>query len=429
MKKILFYILGVALFTACSNDEQLEEVKNTQANKEVAFTLSVNQAATRAGGTNQFPYVAPGTKADMRIILEVYPEGGESPVVRVVNNDATEDVYDAAKGFDFPGVHVTPGATYKAVFWADFGKDYYNADDLRNIEQKNLNINLTQEGLLKAYVDGGFEHPLAHIADVMDAYSGQVDFTVDTNGKISFIDGTAVADPANIPVTLTRPLSKLMFCHPIYNTKVETKSIGQQWDSSFVLDIALAQNKATTFQMVYKEDVYSAYDALNKKVLTTGAKRNASPALIIKDFTEILATHDAYVEYDVFRPTMCDYVFMDGSATNTTLSVFPKIVWDESLAVADGLRNDLDDLVNYYTQFVNLTHVKYYGAGTAVTGGTVPFVLGLDGTPNKLYRMARKIDDTDVEDKVNSPLRFYEVLDASIIPVLSGTPGSPSELG
>lgn len=58
-------------------------------------------------------------------------------------------------------------------------------------------------------------------------------------------------------------------------------------------------------------------------------------------------------------------------------------------------------------------------------GGKVPFVLGVTGAPNKLYRIAQEIQEGDIEDNVTAPLHFFEVTDPSSIPVINGTPATP----
>ena len=430
MKKILFYMLSAVLFTACSQDEIVENADNAQ--ELVAFNLNVNaaddQPGTRAGGTKEFPYWG-SEKANMRIILEVYVSGQETPIVRTMSNDATEAVYDEAQGFSFPGVRLPKGQTYVALFWADFGDLFYNADNLRKVEQANLSISLNPNMLANTTT--------AHVADLMDAYSGQVVFNINTDGQVSMIDNVAVEEPANlenIPVTLTRPLSKVMFCQPLFETQCVDVTDITQWDKGAGVTAACMNQQNVTFQMLYEDEVYTTYDALKKRIITEGGKkRRSSFALNLREWdATVQDQRDLANDRHVYAPTICDYIFMDGTATNTKLTVYPKITWTAATAGDNGLyvNSYITGYIFYdLKQFKKNSVEKFYGPGNTTDGGKVPFVLGVTGAPNKLYRIAQEIQEGDIEDNVTKPLHFFEVTDPSSIPVINGTPGNPIELG
>lgn len=189
-----------ALMTACSTDDEI--VQNPVATAEVATpTISVNldELATRGfasekGAWTNFKANANevGANYDARVTLMVYAtnngvEATATPIAIAPAKYMTqEEAAESGDQIKFESLRVPAGASYTAVAYVDFvGKDhadkFYNVANLANVEQ-----------ILDAVVDNGSSD-----AEMRDAYTGQVTFTLTSDGTLSnaTVDATQVANP------------------------------------------------------------------------------------------------------------------------------------------------------------------------------------------------------------------------------------------
>ena len=220
MKARFFALMALVLGLASCQTDMVDGVK-VDANGEAPVTIQVGlpQEATRAAG-NDSGIGAIGNidlvdDWDIRYILEVYDAGGRLAKERMVNRESENTSTSFA-------LRLVPGRDYKFVVWADFipqsqegnGDYHYNTTSLANVTLS----------------DNSCQHPMD---ESRDAYTEAV--------VIKEFDAKSTVD-----LTLTRPFAKM---------RVVTTDMNELY------------SKLTYVTVHYTTDIYTAFDAINEKVV------------------------------------------------------------------------------------------------------------------------------------------------------------------
>lgn len=231
MKTNLLYIFILCLFVGCSQNESVDN--NNAGTKSKAFTFNVgistsvgtNGTASRAGGDNTIP-----SGATMRFVLEVFVKGSTNCILHQVRTTQDNAVYTT--GFNFADVRLPIGNEYTAICWADFGGDYYNADNLQDINQIYDRISIQN--------------------NAEDAYGGMIEFSIDKDGVVN----------KTLGVTLKRVLNKIHFNRVILNEATYTEDeVNSKYDYNYTLPY-----DGTSINIMY-DKVYTHYNAYTQKVI------------------------------------------------------------------------------------------------------------------------------------------------------------------
>lgn len=118
MKKMISYALfaSLALFASCSQDETLEQATNAPGVLSFTTNLPTEGAQTKAADANV-----------QRYIMQLYADYEGQMTAQYLNPDGADDtaqklLIQADGNFTIDGaaINLTEGATYTAVFWADY---------------------------------------------------------------------------------------------------------------------------------------------------------------------------------------------------------------------------------------------------------------------------------------------------------------------
>ena len=220
MKARFFALMALVLGLASCQTDMVDGVK-VDANGEAPVTIQVGlpQEATRAAG-NDSGIGAIGNidlvnDWDIRYILEVYDANGTLAKERMVNRESE----NTSTSFS---LRLVPGRDYKFVVWADFipqsqvgnGDYHYNTSSLAKVTLS----------------DDSCQHPMD---ESRDAYTEAV--------VITKFDAKSTVD-----LTLTRPFAKM---------RVVTTDMNELY------------SKLTYVIVHYTTDIYTAFDAINEKVV------------------------------------------------------------------------------------------------------------------------------------------------------------------
>ena len=220
MKARFFALMALVLGLASCQTDMVDGVK-VDANGEAAVTIQVGlpQEATRAAGNNSgigaIGNLDLENDWDIRYILEVYDANGKLAKERIVNRELENTSTSFA-------LRLVPGRDYKFVVWADFipqsqegnGDYHYNTTSLANVTLS----------------DNSCQHPMD---ESRDAYTEAV--------VIKEFDAKSTVD-----LTLTRPFAKM---------RVVTTDMNELY------------SKLTYVTVHYTTDIYTAFDAINEKVV------------------------------------------------------------------------------------------------------------------------------------------------------------------
>ena len=212
MKRILFFAALVLGVVSCQKDQFGLDV---DANGEAAVTVEValSEAVTRAaGGSSALGAIDNGVNGeyDIRYTLEVYDNAGKLA-------KRPDQQYSKEPSTTF-ALRLIPGRDYRFVVWADFVKagvdPYYNVENLTNV-----------------YITG------THNAmnESRDAYTAVQEIK-------------KFGSASKIEMTLTRPFAKL---------RVVTNDMNEIY------------SELSTAKVVYTTPIYTAFNALDKKVAGT----------------------------------------------------------------------------------------------------------------------------------------------------------------
>ena len=220
MKARFFALMALVLGLASCQTDMVDGVK-VDANGEAAVTIQVGlpQEATRAAGNNSgigaIGNLDLENDWDIRYILEVYDANGTLAKERMVNRESENTSTSFA-------LRLVPGRDYKFVVWADFipqsqvgnGDYHYNTSSLAKVTLS----------------DDSCQHPMD---ESRDAYTEAV--------VIKEFDAKSTVD-----LTLTRPFAKM---------RVVTTDMNELY------------SKLTYVTVHYTTDIYTAFDAINEKVV------------------------------------------------------------------------------------------------------------------------------------------------------------------
>ena len=254
-------LLLTLFFSACGQETMTDTAEPATDRPTTSVCMSVQidnsdegDALTRVGGNGEIP-----EGYQLRYIMEVYTTA-DKLIPREVR--AGEASYDA---FTFENVRLPINDQYTAVLWADLvltaeplGNLYYNADRLAAIQQ-------TLTGCTEA--------------DLLDAYSGKADFTIDADGK-----GTG------LNVTLKRPL--VCICLPL---------------------LQLAKATTGSYAIHYgATGIPTGYNAVTQTVITDGVDVPFRSSGI-----NITASSPADTDFEIK-----DYVFMDNVKRQVAFTIY-----------------------------------------------------------------------------------------------------------
>ena len=228
--KLLSAVLlaGMALFTACSSDEEVvQEVVKAGPSVEVpALSFQFGQSDTRGvasekGGWTNFKNNVNEMQANyqVRLTLNLFAQGNlTTPIVewqKAFAATATEGIDFVNNRITVTGLRVPAGNTYTAVAWVDFikndGTEVYDVQNLSEVK----------------FVAG------ADVADGedRDAYTGQRTFTMDVDGTVD----AAPADGDVINIEAKRPLAKIRLVMTDYATATDWANYFAGQDANRIL--------------------------------------------------------------------------------------------------------------------------------------------------------------------------------------------------